>query len=1036
MKYFIKNILLCITFVSLTISLGGCDFISSFTNGSDSSSDSSTYTILYSYDGGNGSIIVTYGEVYTIDYKPEKTGYEFSGWYDAESGGTKYVNSSGASLSTYNDKYNITLYAQFESIQYSLILDYQESSITGTREYTVSYGEQIPELPLGSDIDNKIFIGWFTMPNGEGTQVSDSDGLIPIKSIFTIDYFDINDESSSSTVYAYYEFEIVTVTFYYSSTEYVVKEVVYGTSLYDVAPTEYGKYLITSWSTKENDLYLEYVFDEEITSDTILYIATMTNTEPDDLTVAKGIIDLIDFSSLNLGEEYLIGENVDLIVTISNVGILEYDNGYLKVVGVSLGQIEITGNDGDETLYSGMFNVYNSPVVIAIKQQLIDDNIINAMSDSLTKTLISELKELNLDTILKDNTSYMESFNTMTGLEKLSVRDNDLSDIEFITKITNLKELDISGNKIVNIEIITALYSLEYLDISNNLISNINSITYLQKLKYLNINNNNISEIDSISSCYYLEKLDIGNNPIASTTITAIGTLSYLTELSVANLSIDATVIYSLGYLNNLTSLNMEGIKVELTKLSNCVNLTNLNISNTQITSDDLYNIGKFTKLECLTVSNNSIDDIGYNQLISGLSTNNVLSELVIGNNKITSLIPVNSIDGVDQLSKIKNLSVLDISESYYLSSFSELANFTNLSSLIVDNCSNLVLQDNEIMDTLTKLSNLNKLSIIGLFAYSTETVYDDLITKVKESSTYFKLRLTYVEWLDKDNISNYSQQIFFSYDEFLTVLDNKSGNNYTFKDTFLYDSVVLNFSNETINDMILYIPSYINEISIYSDDKYTHDIAFNIESRDDDSISIVLYNLNVYSDVTFITAATGSELYLTNKINSQVAVAQSNIAINVYDLFIKNDDINNTFNITGGQGYTGADGADADTSDMSTKAGKDGGNGCSGILCHDITFLSNKIIVKGGTGGSGGDGGDSTAGWAAMFNWAKGGDGGDGGNGGYGIAYSGTYTDTYINTVLAGDAGTGGSGGGVRYGSDVGSAGSKGGQLSAIQKI
>ena len=112
---------------------------------------------------------------------PSRTGYTFNGWYTAASGGTK-VGGAGAS---YMPTGNITLYAQWTPITYSVVYNgngaTSGSTATSThtygvsktltsngfsRKYTVTYQANGGSSPTGSATATATFNGWATSSSG------------------------------------------------------------------------------------------------------------------------------------------------------------------------------------------------------------------------------------------------------------------------------------------------------------------------------------------------------------------------------------------------------------------------------------------------------------------------------------------------------------------------------------------------------------------------------------------------------------------------------------------------------------------------------------------------------------------------------------------------------------------------------------------------------------------------------------------------------------------------------------------------------
>lgn len=249
-----------------------------------------SYIIQYTDNTGTYKIEVTPGAPYSMPSIPQKEGYEFAGLFDAEVGGTQYVNSHGASLAPFNDNRNIVLFAQFKPKQYILILDYQGAVVSDVREMQVSYGSRIPSLPTSLEMEHKVFSGWYTAPDKKGVQVADQYGLIPDKSYISSANFDLTDPDGFIRLYAGFTGEMHAVTFYFAdgmSPEEVSVE--HGTPISQVVPTtRVDEQAVLVWSREPNDSDRSALFTGRVESDIVLY--------------AQEYAPVIDFDS-NGGEE-------------------------------------------------------------------------------------------------------------------------------------------------------------------------------------------------------------------------------------------------------------------------------------------------------------------------------------------------------------------------------------------------------------------------------------------------------------------------------------------------------------------------------------------------------------------------------------------------------------------------------------------------------------------------------------------------------------------------------------------------------------
>lgn len=234
-----------------------------------------SYVIQYTDDTGTYTIDVKQGSPYSMEVVPTREGYEFLGLFDAEVGGTQYVNSKGSSLSSFSDGKNLVLFPQFKAKEYTLALDYQGAAVTGEREVTVSYGSKIASLPTNVTYENKKFMGWYTEPNRGGIQVADQYGVIPTNSIITPDIFDLTDPNGFIRLYAGFQGEMRTVTLYISENAVPEEvEIEHGTPVTEVGlDLRVDGKAVISWSLKPNDTEKTEIFNGKVTSDMVLYAA-------------------------------------------------------------------------------------------------------------------------------------------------------------------------------------------------------------------------------------------------------------------------------------------------------------------------------------------------------------------------------------------------------------------------------------------------------------------------------------------------------------------------------------------------------------------------------------------------------------------------------------------------------------------------------------------------------------------------------------------------------------------------------------------
>ncbi|MCQ2348117.1 MAG: InlB B-repeat-containing protein [Paludibacteraceae bacterium] len=149
-----------------------------------------TYTVTLNNQGattaGTTSVSATFDAAMPGITAPTKTGYTFNGYFDAETGGTKYYNADGTSARTWNKASNTTLYAQWTGKTYSVTLNPNGGTPGAVKP--VTFGQAMPETSKPSR-DGFIFMGYF-----------DTDG----KQYYADDMTSANnwDKDGNATLYA------------------------------------------------------------------------------------------------------------------------------------------------------------------------------------------------------------------------------------------------------------------------------------------------------------------------------------------------------------------------------------------------------------------------------------------------------------------------------------------------------------------------------------------------------------------------------------------------------------------------------------------------------------------------------------------------------------------------------------------------------------------------------------------------------------------------------------------------------------------
>lgn len=121
------------------------------------------------------------GDTVALPAAPSRTGYTFTGWFDAADAG-KQLDAEGKTEFVFDSAYP-TVYAHWQGNTYTVTLDAGEGALPSgaESEFDVIYGERgdrvYPVPTLTDTSQTKVFAGWFTAANG-GAQITDDTGHV------------------------------------------------------------------------------------------------------------------------------------------------------------------------------------------------------------------------------------------------------------------------------------------------------------------------------------------------------------------------------------------------------------------------------------------------------------------------------------------------------------------------------------------------------------------------------------------------------------------------------------------------------------------------------------------------------------------------------------------------------------------------------------------------------------------------------------------------------------------------------------------
>ena len=183
-----------------------CDFISATTLYAKWTVKKPTITFntQSATTSGTTSVTATYGQALPTITVPTRTGYTFGGYYTSTNGsGTQYYLNTGYGVPTTSDlEVNTTLYAKWTVNQYTVTLNSQSATSTGTASVTATYGQAMPSFTKPART-GYTFNGYFTGTSGSGTKYYNADGSSARS--YTLTY--------NTTLYAYWTKDTYTITY-------------------------------------------------------------------------------------------------------------------------------------------------------------------------------------------------------------------------------------------------------------------------------------------------------------------------------------------------------------------------------------------------------------------------------------------------------------------------------------------------------------------------------------------------------------------------------------------------------------------------------------------------------------------------------------------------------------------------------------------------------------------------------------------------------------------------------------------------------
>ncbi len=139
-----------------------------------------------------------------------------------------------------------------------------------------------------------------------------------------------------------------------------------------------------------------------------------------------------------------------------------------------------------------------SPLAGLINLEWLDLHRCDSLSDISSLARLTKLEYLNLNHSRRVYDYSLSPLSGLTGLRRLRLAENRISDVSSLAGVINLERLDLPRNEIVDISPLSGLTGLRELYLHANRISDVSSLAGLINLEWLDLRVNQIADISSL----------------------------------------------------------------------------------------------------------------------------------------------------------------------------------------------------------------------------------------------------------------------------------------------------------------------------------------------------------------------------------------------------------------------------------------------------------------------------------------------------------------------------------------------------------
>lgn len=247
---------------------------------------------------------------------------------------------------------------------------------------------------------------------------------------------------------------------------------------------------------------------------------------------------------------------------------------------------------------------------------------------------LSDLKKLSLrqNLITDAGVEPLSSWNALSYLEELVLRDNQLKNIPDASIFKKLLVFDVSFNEIASLHGLSRVCdTLKELYVSKNEVTKIEEIEHFHQLQILELGSNKLRVMENLENLVNLQELWLGRNRIKVVNLCGLKCIKKISLQSnrlTSMIGFEGCVALEELYLSHNGITKMEG-------LSSLVNLRVLDVSSNKLTSvDDIPNL---TQLEDLWLNDNQIESLeGFAEAVAG--SRQKLTTIYLENNPCAKL--------------------------------------------------------------------------------------------------------------------------------------------------------------------------------------------------------------------------------------------------------------------------------------------------------------------------------------------------------------------------------------------------------------